>query len=104
MAVVFGGVLLCSFGLQKLFSPAGDAAVRAVDGRPVILTGTVSSAPPEGRLVFQDGATTYTLADPVKARPYAGRKVRISGTLHEATGLLDIAGINSILDHGANAQ
>ena len=104
MAVVFGGVLLCSFGLQKLFSPAGDAVVWAVDGRPVTLTGTIEAQPSEGRLVFRDGVATYTLADPAKARPYAARKVRITGTLHETTGVLEIQSITSFLDHPSNAE
>jgi hypothetical protein len=30
MILVFIGVLLCSFGLEKLLSPAGDAVLRAV--------------------------------------------------------------------------
>jgi hypothetical protein len=104
MAFVFGCVLLCSFGLEKLFSPAGDAVVRAVDGRAVTLTGTIEAQPSQGRLVFRDGVATYTLADPAKARPYAGRKVRITGTLHEATGSLEIQSITPLLDHAPNAE
>jgi hypothetical protein len=51
---VFGGVLLCSFAISKLFSPAGDAALRALDARPASVIGVIaasSSEPPkEGTL------------------------------------------------------
>jgi hypothetical protein len=104
MAVVFGGVLLSSFLLQELFSPAGDAVVRAVDGRPVVLTGTIAVPPAKAGLVIHGDHDTYTLAEPAKAQAYAGRKVRITGTLHDATGLLEIYSITSVLDDPANTQ
>jgi len=104
MSVVFMGVLLCSFGLQKLLSPAGDAVLRAVDSRPITLTGTIHAQSPDGGLVLENGCTTYVLTDPATVRPYAGHKVRVVGTLHEASGLLDIRSIISPLDAAPAAQ
>jgi Protein of unknown function (DUF5818) len=97
MTLIFCAVLLCAIGLQHLVSPAGDALVRAVDGRPVTLTGTIAAQPAGGRLVFRASDTTYRLSNPAMARYYAGRVVRITGTLHRATGLLEIRTIGPAL-------
>jgi hypothetical protein len=104
MSVLFVGVLLCSFGLQKFIAPAGNMVIRAVDTKSVTVTGTIQADLPHRRLVLENGAGIYLLADPPKALPYTGRKVRIAGTFHESTGVLDIQSITSLLDHPANAQ
>lgn len=101
MTVVFGAVLLCSFGLHHLFSPAGDALLRVVDARSVTLAGTIEWQPAGDRLVFRAAGVTYPLADPAAARSYAGHAVRITGTLHQATGLLEIRTITPILTQTA---
>lgn len=91
MAMVFGGVLLCSFALLKVLSPAGDAMLRAVDGNQATITGTIAPSPTEpGKLALYHGRAAYILSDQAKARAYAGRAVRIAGILHQSTGLLEI--------------
>ncbi len=104
MALVFGAVLLCSFGLDRLFSPVGDAVVNAVHGRTVTLTGTIDAPITGGPLVFHSGGAVYTLAGSSQARLYAGRSVRITGTLREATARLEIRAIAPFLTSSANAQ
>ncbi len=111
MTAVFGGVLLCAFALQRLFAPAGDAVVKAVDQRPISAIGTIiAGRSAAGGLSLDDGRSAYRLTDPARARQYAGHTVRITGILHESTGLLDIRTIepasnaNSRLDHSAKAQ
>lgn len=101
MAAVFGGVLLCSFVLDSLFTPAADAVLNRMDRRRTTLTGTIGpSRSANGRLVLHDGAAEYILADQRKARSYAGRAVRVTGILHESTEVFEIqkielAGLNS---------
>jgi hypothetical protein len=90
MTAVFGAVLLCSFGLEKLLSPAGDAAVRAVDGRTVSLTGTIAIRPFDSSIVLQSGGTVYVLSNPEAARSFVGRQVRIAGTVHRSNSRLAI--------------
>ena len=98
MAVVFGGVLLCSFAIEKLFSPAGDAALRAFDARPVSMIGVIAASQSEsGKLALCDGSSSYVLADQTKARTFAGDKVRVIGILHESTGLLELRNIDRCL-------
>ena len=97
MTVVFGGVLLCSFAIEKLLSPAADAALRVFDARQVNVTGFVSASQSEpGKLALRDGASSYILADQTKARAFAGHKVRVIGILYESTGLLEIRNIDSL--------
>jgi hypothetical protein len=97
MTVLFGAVLLCSFGLHHLFSPVGDAVLRAVDGRPATLTGTIEASAGDGRLVLRGDSVTYTLAGPIAAQRYIGHTVRITGVLHESTRLLEIRTIAPFL-------
>ena len=108
MAAVFGGVLLCSFGIQKALSPAGNAMIRTLDRHEVVVTGLIHSG-----TVVADSRLTYRLANPGVARPYAGQRVNIRGTFHEATGLLEVREIQlapaqhlaaSGLDRAANPQ
>jgi len=94
MCAVFGGVLLCSCALERLSSVPVDAIVRAVDARPVSLTGTIDVRGAEAGLVFHSAGNTYTLSDLSKARSFAGRPVRITGVLHESTGLIEIRSIS----------
>ena len=97
MTVVFGGVLLCSFAIEKLLSPAGDAAVRAFDARQVNVTGVMAASPSEpGKFALCDGASSYILADQAEARRFAGYRVRIRGIVHESTGLLEIRHIDPL--------
>jgi hypothetical protein len=97
MTVVFGGVLLCSFAIQKLLSPVGDAAVRAADARQVSVTGVIAASRAEpGKLALRDGNSWYVLADQSKARGFAGHKVRVLGIFHESTGLLEIRDIGPL--------
>jgi hypothetical protein len=97
MTVVFGGVLLCSFAISKLFSPAGDAALRALDARPASVIGVIAASPSEpGKLALAGGASWYILSDQTKARVFAGRKVRVIGILHESTGLLELRSIDPL--------
>jgi hypothetical protein len=96
MTVVFGGVLLCSFAIERLFSPAGDAVLHAIETRQVNITGFIAACPSEpGRLAIVDGTRWYILADQTQARLFAGHKVRIVGIVHPCTGLLDIRRIDS---------
>ncbi len=104
MTLVFGAVLLCSFGLDRLLSPAGDAVVSAVDGTPATLIGTIDTQTPGGPLVFHAGGATYALADPAVARRFAGHTVRISGVLHHTSGLLEIGTITPFLTRTAHAH
>ena len=94
MALVFAGVLICSFGIQKLMSPVGEAVLQAADGTAVTVTGTVanSGAP----YVVADGRAFYRLKNPTAAARFAGRRVRISGILHSSTGILDVTAISAI--------
>ena len=94
MTLTLAGVLLCSFLLQKLTSPVGDAAVRAVDGRKVMVTGVVSevSGPSRG-YALDDGQVLYLLRHTDAVAPFTGRRVQVTGTLHQATGVLDIKSI-----------
>ena len=97
MAVVFGAVLLCSMGFDRLFSPAGDAVVSALDHRPVTVTGTVAASRADaGKLALFDGPYAYVLSDQVLARTYAGREVTINGILHDYAGTLDVQRIESV--------
>jgi hypothetical protein len=104
MTLVFGAVLLCSFGLERLFSPVGDAVANAVDGRTVTLTGTIDAPTARGPLVFHSGGAVYTLAGSSQARLYAGRLVRITGTLREAAARLEIRTIAPSLTSTTHAQ
>ena len=90
MTVLFGCVLLCSFVLEKLASPAGDAVLRAVDSKNVSLTGVIEPQPGADSVIFRDAQGAYDLSDPAKARPHAGRRVHIAGILHEASHRLDV--------------
>jgi hypothetical protein len=90
MTAVFGAVLLCAFGLQRIASPLGDAGVRAVDSRPVELTGTVAAQPFDSTLVLKCAGTIYSLSNPNAVRPYVGRTVRVSGTLYQSTGWIEV--------------
>jgi hypothetical protein len=97
MAVVFGGVLLCSFAIDRLLSPAGDAVLRAFDARPVSVTGVIAVSQSEpGRLALRGSASSYILADQAKARTFAGHKVHVNGIFHESTGLLEIRNIDAL--------
>ena len=98
MTAVFAAVLLCSFGLNRLFSPAGDAVARAVDSRPVTVTGTIAAQPMRGRFVLRTEGASYVLSDTPAVRPYAGRAVRITGILHQSPALLEIRKIAPLLD------
>lgn len=89
MIAVFGGVLLCSFLLHQVFSPIGDAVLRHVDGQTVALDGTVADSGIQ--LLSADGS--YKLSNPSAVAGHAGRRVHITGTLHESAALLDIATI-----------
>ncbi len=94
MTVVFGGVLLCSFAIEKLFSPAGDAALRAFDARQVSVTGVIVASRSEpGKLALCASSSSYILEDQTTARVFAGHKVRVIGILHESTGLLELRNI-----------
>jgi hypothetical protein len=94
MAAVFGGVLLFSFALQMLFSPAGGAVLRALDTSQVAVRGIIAVSPSEpGQLVLYSSNSAYALADQREARAYLGRQVRITGILHKSTGLLEIRSI-----------
>jgi hypothetical protein len=111
MTAVFGGVLFCSILLQKLFSPVGDAMLQAADRRAATITGTIAESQSEsGRLALYDGRSAYRLPDQEKVRTYAGRRVRVSGAIHQATGIFDIRTIelvdlqNSRLDHAPASQ
>ncbi len=96
MTVVFGGVLLCSFAIERVFSPVGDAALHAIETSQVNITGFIAACPSEpARLAIVDGTRWYVLADQTRARLFAGHKVRIVGTVDESTGLLDIRRIDS---------
>jgi hypothetical protein len=90
MVVVFGAVLLCAFALERVASPLGDAGLRAIDSRAVQLTGTVAAQSFDSSLVLNSAGTVYWLSDPNAVRPYLGRTVRISGTLHQSTGRLEV--------------
>ena len=102
MAAVFAGVLLCSFGIEKLFSPAGNAALRAFDTRQVNMTGVIAASPSEpGKLALVAGTRSYILADQALARLFAGHRVRVVGIVHESSGLLEIRHIDPLaVDHG----
>ncbi len=90
MTAVFAAVLLCAFGLERIASPLGDAGVRAVDSRRVELTGTVVAQRSDSSLVLNSAGTVYPVSDPNAVRPYVGRTVRVSGTLHPSTGRLEV--------------
>jgi hypothetical protein len=96
MTVVFGAVLVCSYGLERLASPAADAVVRVADTRPVSVTGTIDVPAAKASPVLRSPGATYTLSDPAKARAWAGRQVRITGVLHESTGVLEIRTIDAV--------
>ena len=97
MAAVFGGVLLCSLGLQKIFSPAGDAMLRVVDVRQTTITGAIAPSRSErGKFALYHGDFAYILADQATAGTYAGHEVRVTGVLHESTGLLDVEKIELV--------
>jgi hypothetical protein len=94
MTAVFGAVLVCAFGLQRIVSPLGDAVVRAVDSRPVELTGIVAAQLSDSSLVLNSAGTIYWLSDPSAVRPYLGRKVRIIGTLRLSDGRVEVTRID----------
>jgi len=96
MAAVFGGVLLLSFGLERLFAPAGDALTRALDGRQITITGTIESGSHPNQLALHQGRSTYYFSDQTPAVGYARREVRVTGVLHRSTGLLDIESIQPV--------
>jgi len=101
MTLMLGAVLLCAFGLDRLLSPAGNAVLRAMDSRSVAIDGSIEAQTPGGRLVFEAGGVTYALARTSQARPYVGRTVRITGTVHQTTGVLDIRTIAPVLTKAA---
>ncbi|MDR3698651.1 MAG: DUF5818 domain-containing protein [Candidatus Sulfopaludibacter sp.] len=90
MTAVFGAVLLCAYGLERIASPLGDAGFRAVDSRPIELTGTVVAQPFDSSLVLNSAGTIYLLSGPDGVRRYVGRIVRVSGTLHQSTGRIEV--------------
>ncbi len=105
MAVVFAGVLLASFCIEKALSPAGELAAGIVDQRKATLSGIIeASGTAHQDLVLRAGDTIYSLANPVAARPFLGRRVWVTGTLHDASRTFRIDGIDiSGLDHTAKA-
>ncbi|HUI54528.1 MAG TPA: hypothetical protein VLY04_06130 [Bryobacteraceae bacterium] len=97
MTAVFVAVLLCSFAIQRLFSPIGDAALRALDSRQVSVTGVIAASQSEpGKIALDDGGSRYVLADQIHAGMFAGRKVRVIGIFHESTGLLEVRSISPL--------
>ena len=60
MAVIFGCVLLCSYCLDKLFRPAGDAVLLAVESRPAVVTGTIDPCWTVFALTFRSSASFRT--------------------------------------------
>jgi hypothetical protein len=102
MSLVFAVVILCSFGIQKLLSPAGNAVLMALDSKEVTVTGTVSSGPRfastdavDSLYVVGDTNVLYRLSNPAVAAEFAGRRVRIHGVLHEDSGLLEVKTISA---------
>ncbi len=94
MTAVFGGVLLCSFLVEMLFSPWGEAVLNRLDRRQAKVAGEVGpSASDGGKLVLHDGPRTYILMDQGKAKAYSGRYAQVTGVLHESTRVLEIRGI-----------
>ncbi len=113
MTLVFGGVLVFSFGIQKLFSPLGDLWIRAVDAHQATVVGVVtetSLAATESQsdktvpYALDDGVTVYRLGNPAAVAPFAGRWVRVSGILHQTAGVLDVKTITAIPDPAAPAE
>jgi len=97
MTAVFVAVLMCSLVIQKLFSPLGDAALRAADSRQISVTGVIAASPSvPATLTLRDGDSRYILANASEARIFAGRKVRIVGIFHESTGLLEVRSISPL--------
>ncbi len=96
MTAVFAGVLLFSFVIERMFSPAGDAALQALDRKQVNVTGVIASVRSGRPLTLADGHTSYILDDQDRARTWAGRRVHVSGLLHESTGVLEIRRIDPI--------
>ena len=94
MALLFAGVLICSFGIQKLMSPVSDAVLQIADGTEFTVTGTVATA--GARYVLANDRALYRLKNPAAAARFAGRRVRICGILHSSTGLLDVKAISAI--------
>jgi hypothetical protein len=101
MSVVFAAVILCSFGIQKLLSPAGNAVLMALDSKEVTVTGTVASGPRlastgsvDTLYVVGDTNVLYRLSNPAVAAEFAGQRVRIQGVLHENSGLLEVKTIS----------
>ena len=96
MTAVFAGVLLFSFAIEKMFSPAGHAVLQALDAKQVNVTGVIASARSGRPLTLASGATSYILDDQDKARTWAGHRVHVSGLLHESTGVLEIRRIDPL--------
>lgn len=98
MALVLGGVLLCSYGLERLTAPAGTAVIAAMDTRPVTVTGTIEARAAQLRPVLRSSGAVYTLSDEAMVRPWTGRQVRVTGVLHKSTGVLDVHSVGPVDD------
>jgi hypothetical protein len=95
MAAAFGAVLLCSFVLEQIFSPMGNAVLDRVDRRAAVLDGTVVAASGQSFMEFRGIRRTYLLSNPSAVVLYLGKQVRISGVLYESSGLLEVQSILS---------
>lgn len=92
MFMTFGGVLLFSAGIQSLFSPLGNVALRAFDTRDATFTGVVAASGEFHKITpaSSEPSTVYRLSNPERATGLMGRAVRVSGVLHPQSGVLDI--------------